>query len=394
MSEPFANYQYEIYLGGLSDTRPEYPMRYDWLEARARELLSDEAYGYVAGSAGLERTAAANVSAFDRWAIVPRMLRDVSERDLSTTIVGTDLQVPVMLAPVGVQGIIHPDAEEATAAAVASMGVPIVLSNAATRSMEEVAAASGKNARWFQLYWPNDKKLTASFLSRAEEAGYGAIVVTLDTMLLAWRPRDLQNGFLPFLKGQGVANYFSDPVFKEGLEKTPEEDPQAAVMKWVTVFSDPATTWKNLEFIREHTELPVVLKGVNDPADARAAVDCGMDGVIVSNHGGRQVDGAIAALDALPGVVAEVGADIDVMFDSGIRAGADVFKALALGARAVLLGRPYVWGLAAGGEDGVKQVVRSFLAELDLTFALSGCRSLEEADTSRLTRPGAFVHNQ
>jgi isopentenyl diphosphate isomerase/L-lactate dehydrogenase-like FMN-dependent dehydrogenase len=317
------------------------------------------------------------------------MLRDVSERDLSTTVAGTELSAPVLLAPVGVQGIVHQDAEEATASAAASVGVPIVLSNAATRSMEEVAAASGPNPRWFQLYWPNDEKLTASFLSRAEEAGYQAIVVTLDTMLLAWRPRDLQMAFLPFLKAQGVANYFSDPVFREGLDKTPEEDPQPAIMKWVSVFSDPATTWKNLEFIREHTELPVILKGVNHPADAREAINSGMDGVIVSNHGGRQVDGAIGALEALPGVVAEVGSEIEVMFDSGIRAGADAFKALALGARAVLLGRPYVWGLAVGGENGVRQVVRSFLAELDLAFALSGCTSVEDARDDRLVaRPG------
>ncbi len=386
MSEPFANYQYEIYLGGLSDARPEYQMRYDWLESRAREVLSDEAYGYVAGSAGLERTAQANVAAFDRWRIVPRMLRDVSQRDLSTTICGTHMPAPVLVAPVGVQEIVHKDAEEATASAAASLGVPIVLSNAATRSMEDVAAAGGAGPRWFQLYWPNDKRLTASFLSRAEDAGYEAIVVTLDTMLLAWRPRDLQSAFLPFLKGQGVANYFSDPVFLEGLEKPPEEDPQSAVMKWVTVFSNPATTWKNLAFLRESTRLPIILKGVNDPEDAREAVRSGMDGVIVSNHGGRQVDGAIGALEALPGVVAEVGSEIPVLFDSGIRGGSDAFKALALGAKAVLLGRPYVWGLAVGGEEGVRQVLRSFLAELDLTFALSGCASLDEADRSRLDR--------
>jgi lactate 2-monooxygenase len=388
MSEPFANYQYEVYLGGLSGSLPEYPMRYDWLEARAREVLSVEAYGYVAGSAGLEKTAEANVAAFDRWRIVPRMLTDVSQRDLSTTVCGTHMPAPVLIAPVGVQEIVHKDAEEATAAAAASLDVPVVLSGAATRSMEEVAAASGDNPRWFQLYWPNDRRLTASFLSRAEEAGYEAIVVTLDTRLLAWRPRDLQRAFLPFLTGRGVANYFSDPVFREGLEKSPEEDPQPAVMKWVSVFSDPATTWKSLEFLRENTRLPILLKGINDPSDAREAVRSGMDGVIVSNHGGRQVDGAIGALEALPRVVAEVGTEIPVLFDSGIRTGADGFKALALGARAVLLGRPYVWGLAVGGEEGVRQVLRSFLAELDLTFALSGCATLAEADGSRLRPEG------
>ena len=384
--EEFANYQYEIYVGGLSDSRPEYPLRYDWLESKAREVLTPEAYGYVAGSAGLERTARANVDAFDHWRIVPRMLRDVAVRDLSTVVCGTSLPAPVMLAPVGVQGIVHEDGEEATAAAAASLGVPIILSGAASRSIEQVAAASESNSRWFQLYWPSDQRLAASFLSRAEEAGYDAIVVTLDTMLLAWRPRDLQRAFLPFLSGTGVANYFSDPVFNEDLEKSPEEDLQPAVMKWVSVFSDPSRTWKDLEFLRNHTSLPMLLKGINDPEDARLAIDNGMDGVIVSNHGGRQVDGAIATLDALPGVVAEVGGEVPVMFDSGIRAGADVFKALALGARAVLLGRPYVWGLAVGGEAGVRQVLRSFLAEFDLTMALAGCRTVDEIGPGRVRR--------
>jgi lactate 2-monooxygenase len=386
VAEDFANYQYEIYLGGLSDTRPEYPLRYDWLEAKAKEVLPPEAYGYVAGSAGLERTARANVEAFSDWRIVPRMLRDVSVRDLSTVVCGTSLPAPVMLAPVGVQGIVHEDGEEATAEAAASVGLPIVLSGAASRSIEQVAAASGSNSRWFQLYWPSDQRLAASFLSRAEEAGYDAIVVTLDTMLLAWRPRDLQHAFLPFLSGTGVSHYFTDPVFKEDLEKPPQEDLQPAVMKWVSVFSDPSKTWKDLEFLRNHTSLPMLLKGINDPEDARLAIDNGMDGVIVSNHGGRQVDGAIATLDALPGVVAEVGGEVPVMFDSGIRSGSDAFKALALGARAVLLGRPYVWGLAVGGEAGVRQVLRAFLAELDLTMALAGCKSVDEIGPGRLRR--------
>jgi isopentenyl diphosphate isomerase/L-lactate dehydrogenase-like FMN-dependent dehydrogenase len=373
-----------MYLGGVGGQRPEIPLRSDWLEARAREVLSDEAYGYVAGSAGLERTAQANVAAFDHWRILPRMLRDVSERDLSTKILNTTMPAPVLLAPVGVQEIVHEDGEEATARAAASLNVPIVLSGASTRTIEQVATASEANPRWFQLYWPNDEKLAASFLHRAEDAGYEAIVVTLDTRLLAWRPRDLQNAYLPFLTGQGNAIYFSDPVFQEGLEKSPEEDLQSAVMKWVSVFSDPSTTWKSLEFLRKTTSLPILLKGVNDPQDAREASEAGIDGVIVSNHGGRQVDGAVAALDALPGVVEAVGDEMTVLFDSGIRGGADGFKALALGARAVLLGRPYVWGLAVGGEEGVRQVVRSFLAELDLTFALSGCRTVAEAEGSRL----------
>jgi isopentenyl diphosphate isomerase/L-lactate dehydrogenase-like FMN-dependent dehydrogenase len=300
------------------------------------------------------------------------MLRDVGVRDLRTDVLGTRLPAPLMLAPVGVQSIVHPDGELATGRAAAELGVPAVLSTASSYTIEQVAEAMGDAPRWFQLYWPSDPELAASFLQRAERAGYGAIVVTLDTWLLAWRPRDLEQAYLPFLKGIGVANYFSDPVFRASLEKPPEEDLQAAVGQWVAKYSDPTVTWDNLSLLRESTELPIVLKGIQHADDARRAADAGMDGIIVSNHGGRQVDGAIASLDALPPIVDAVPDDFPVLFDSGVRTGADAFKALALGARAVLIGRPFVWGLAVGGEQGVRQVLRGLLAELDLTVALSG----------------------
>jgi isopentenyl diphosphate isomerase/L-lactate dehydrogenase-like FMN-dependent dehydrogenase len=262
----------------------------------------------------------------------------------------------------------------------------MVLSTSSSKSIEEVAGAGGDAARWFQLYWPRDPELAASFLLRAEESGYSAVVVTLDTWLLGWRPRDLQGAYLPFLWGEGVANYFSDPVFRAALAKPPEEDLQAAVGHWINVFSDATVSWENLAFLRQNTSLPILLKGIVHPDDARQAVDYGMDGIVVSNHGGRQVDGAIAALDALPGVVEAVPAGYPVLFDGGIRTGADVFKAVALGAHAVLLGRPYMWGLALGGQDGVSQVVKSLLAELDLTVALAGQATLEGVDSSTLTR--------
>lgn len=383
---PFANYQYEVYLAGLGGTKPELPMDLAELERRAHSMLSPGAYGYVAGGAGTEDTMRANTDAFRAWRIVPRMLRDVGTRDLSTTVLGTALPAPVLLAPIGVQSIVHDGAEVATARGAAALRVPIVLSTASSKTMEEVAEAMGDVPRWFQLYWPKDPDLTASLLQRAEQAGFDALVVTLDTWLLGWRPRDLREAYLPFLKAEGIANYLSDPVFRSKLEKTPEEDLMAAVGQFLGVFSDPSVTWDDIDFLREHTRLPIVLKGILHPDDARLALDHGADAVIVSNHGGRQVDGGVAALDALPRVVDAVSGRVPVLFDSGIRSGADAFKALALGAAAVLLGRPYIWGLAVAGEAGVRHVLRMFLAELDLTFALSGYTEPGQITRDALTR--------
>jgi isopentenyl diphosphate isomerase/L-lactate dehydrogenase-like FMN-dependent dehydrogenase len=312
------------------------------------------------------------------------MLNNVASRDMSVEVLRTRFPGPVMLAPIGgVQMRTHPEAERAVARAAAAMGLCMVLSTAASTPMEDVAEVLGDSPRWYQLYWPRDPELTKSFLRRAEAGGYKAIVVTLDTQLLAWRPRDLTAAFLPFLLGEGVANYFSDPVFRAGLEKPPEEDLPAAVMRWVALFSDPSITWDDLAFVRANTKLPILLKGILHPDDATRAVAAGMDGVIVSNHGGRQVDGAIGALDALAPVVAALPKDFPVLFDSGIRSGADIFKALALGARAVLVGRPYMWGLALGGEAGVTHVLKCLLADFDLTMALSGHATLAtiKADT-------------
>jgi isopentenyl diphosphate isomerase/L-lactate dehydrogenase-like FMN-dependent dehydrogenase len=382
----FANFQYEIYARGLVDERPTLPVSVAALEERARERLSPPAFGYVAGGAGAERTMRANLQAFERWKIVPRMLRDVAVRDLSTTVLGTELPAPVMLAPIGVQSIVHPQAELATGRAAAALGLPFILSTAASHSIEQVAEAVGEASRWYQLYWPKDRELAASFVSRAGHAGYSAIVVTLDTWMLGWRPRDLQNAYLPFLKGEGVANYFSDPVFRAALEKAPEEDLGPAVGHWAYQFSNPSVTWADLEWLREQTQLPIVLKGIIHADDARRAAQSGVNGLIVSNHGGRQVDGALGALDALAGVREAVGDELAVLFDSGIRTGADVFKALALGADAVCLGRPYVWGLGLDGQAGVEQVLRCLLAEFDLTLALSGYTSVGQVDASALTR--------
>jgi L-lactate dehydrogenase (cytochrome) len=386
LQQLFGDFQYEIYGRGLAGERPRLPISVGELEDSAREVMSPEAFGYVAGGAGSERTVRANRAAFDRLQIVPRMLRDVSARDLATSVLGTKMPAPLLLAPVGVQSIVHPEAELATGRAAASVGIPAILSTAASHSIEQVAEAVGDASRWYQLYWPKDRDLAASFVARAGEAGYGAIVVTLDTWMLGWRPRDLQGAYLPFLKGEGVANYFSDPVFRAALEKPPEEDPGPAIGHWAAQFSNPTITWQDLEWLRGQTALPILLKGILNGEDARLAVQAGAAGVIVSNHGGRQVDGAIAALDALPGVREAVGEGFPVLFDSGIRTGADVFKALALGADAVCLGRPFVWGLALDGQAGVEHVLRCLLAELDLTLALSGYTSPGEVDASALTR--------
>ncbi|HET8906295.1 MAG TPA: lactate 2-monooxygenase [Ktedonobacterales bacterium] len=383
--------QLQIYLAGMQGQRPTTPMTYEVLEEQARQKVSPEAFGYVAGGAGGEETMRANRAAFERWQIIPRMLRNVGERDLGVQVLGASLPAPVMLAPIGVQSIVHADAEVAVARAAAALGVPFILSTASSKTMEEVAQAAdaaGKTTRWYQLYWGRDPELTASFLARAERAGYGAIVVTLDTPLLSWRERDIALAYLPFLLGEGIANYLSDPVFRASLPQPPEQNLQAAIMRFVQVFSNPTLTWDDLKFLREHTSLPILLKGILHPDDARHALDAGANGIIVSNHGGRQVDGAIPALDALPGVVEVVQGRVLVLFDSGIRCGADIFRAVALGAQAVLLGRPYMWGLALGGEAGVRDVLLNTLADLDLTLALSGYTSCAQLTPAVLRHVG------
>jgi lactate 2-monooxygenase len=379
--QPFANYQNEIYLAGMEGVRPEFPVEPAALETAAAGVFTPEAFGYVAGSAGTESTARANRAAFDRWRIVPRFLRDVSVRELATTVLGTPMPAPVVLAPVGVQGIVHADAELAVARAAAALQVPFTLSTVSSYRLEDVAAAAGESPRWFQLYWPRDPDVAASLLGRARAAGFTTLVVTLDTFSLAWRPRDLAAAYLPFLQRLGLANYESDPAFLAGLERSPDDDPTNSILRWLSMFGDPSKTWADLPWLREHWDGPIALKGVLHPDDARRAADAGMDGVIVSNHGGRQVDGSIASLDALPDVVAAVGDRVEVLLDSGVRTGSDVVKALALGARAVLVGRPFVYGLGLGGEAGVRHVLRSLLAELDLAMALSGCASIADIDS-------------
>jgi len=384
----FGDYYREIYaMGMLAGERPTLPMAWAELEEKARETLDDRAIAYIFGGAGSEDTMRANLEAFRRWRIVPRVLRkDLSHRELGVELLGTRMPAPVLLAPIGVQTLLHEDGELATARAAAEIGVPLITSTASATPLEQIAEANGDSPRWYQLYWPNDDELAASLVRRAEAAGYSAIVLTVDNYVPGWKPRDLQQAYLPFLEGIGIAQYLSDPVFQSGLEKPPEEDIGAAVGHFLGVFGNPALTWERLEWLRGTTSLPIVLKGILHPDDAREGRERGVDAIVVSNHGGRQIDGAIASLDALPPVLGAVGDDMKVLLDSGIRSGADVFKALALGADAVLIGRPYLWGLALGGQNGVETVLRCILAELDLTMALSSCTTLGDIDSGLIRR--------
>ncbi len=383
--------QRDVYIRGAAGETPDVPPSYEKLRDAAREEMTDEAYGYVEGGAGSGDTALGNRRAFERRSIEPRVMRDVSERDLSTRVLGDELSAPFLLAPVGVLSIVHDDADTGMARAAASLDVPFTVSTVSSDTLEDIAEEAdethedGDATRWFQLYPSSDAALNRSLVERAENAGYSAVVITVDTPLLGWRERDIENGYLPFLDGEGLANYFSDPVFRGSLDTPPEENEFGAIQRFIDVFSDATLTPPDISEIADYTNLPVVVKGVLRPEDARRAVEVGADGVVVSNHGGRQVDGAVAALDALPRV-AEAVDDATVLFDSGVRRGADALKALALGADAVMLGRPYVYGLALDGEDGVREVVENFRADFDLTLGLTGLRSVDEVGESVLRR--------
>ncbi|MFJ8152714.1 lactate 2-monooxygenase [Streptomyces sp. NPDC094468] len=383
----FADYQNEIYLDGLSGVVPPFPMTYDDLEPLAQAAMPASVRSYVAGGAGDERTQRANVDAFERWGLVPRMLVGAKERDLSVDLFGMRLPAPLFMAPVGVIGLCAQDGhgDLAVARAAARTGVPMVASTLSVDPLEQVAAEFGDTPGLFQLYTPTDRGLAESLVHRAEQAGFQGIVVTLDTWITGWRPRDLATSNFPQLRGHCLANYTSDPVFRALLGgRSPEEDPQAAVALWAGIFGNPLT-WDDLPWLRSITDLPLILKGLCHPEDVRRAKDAGVDGIYCSNHGGRQANGGLPAVDALPGVV-EAADGLPVLFDSGVRTGADVVKAVALGATAVGVGRPCAYGLAHGGEAGLVHVLRALLAEADLIMAVDGYPTLADLTPEALRR--------
>ena len=382
----FGDYQFEVYLQGLAGVVPSWPMTYSELEAKAAAAMPPSVWSYVAGGAGDERTQRANVTAFDGWGLIPRMFVGAAERDLSVELFGLRLPAPVFMAPIGVIGICAQDGhgDLASARAAKATGVPMMVSTLTADPLEDVAAEFGDTPGFFQLYTPKNRELAASLVNRAEAAGYKAIVVTLDTWVPGWRPRDLATSNFPQLRGHCLANYFCDPVFRAGLAQPPEENPQAAILSWIQTFGNPLT-WDDLPWLRSLTDLPLIVKGICHPDDARRARDGGVDGIYCSTHGGRQANGGLPALDCLPDVVAAADG-LPVLFDSGIRTGADIIKALALGATAVGIGRPYAYGLALGGADGIVHVLRSLLAEADLIMAVDGYASRVDLTPDTLRR--------
>jgi lactate 2-monooxygenase len=382
----FGDYQSEIYLRGLSGVVPALPMTYTELETKASATMPPMVWSYVAGGAGDEHTQRVNSTAFQRWGLMPRMFVGATERDLSVEMFGILFPVPVFMAPIGVIGICAQDGhgDLASARAAATTGVPLAVSTFAADPLEDIAAQFGSTPGFFQLYVPKDRELAASLVERAESAGYKAIVITLDQPVSGWRPRDLETAYSPPQLGLCLANYTSDPVFRAGLAQSPEQNPQAAVLAWRQTFSH-SLTWADLSWLRSLTDLPLIVKGICHPDDARRAKDGGVDGIYCSNHGGRQANGGLPAIDCLPGVV-EAASGLPVLFDSGIRSGADIIKALALGATAVGIGRPYAYGLTLAGTDGVVHVLRSMLAETDLIMAIDGYPSLKDLTPDALQR--------
>ena len=415
-----AEWQREIYLNGFAGNKLSVKVSFEKLERKAKNRMSKKAYAYIAGGAGSESTMVANRIAFEQLKIVPRMLHDVSVRDTQIELFGQKVPAPILLSPIGVLEMVHTQADIAVAKAAASLGLPYIFSNQASRSMEQCAEVMGDSPRWFQLYWSKSRDLVQSFIQRAERCNCKAIVVTLDTTMLGWRTRDLDVAYLPFLEGKGIAQYTSDPIFQKMLDE-PDDAPQIkrditinsilglvsmvnnypgngffeklksgrplkAVRKFVSVYSNPATTWNDLQWLRQQTKLPILLKGILHPNDARKALDAGMDGIVISNHGGRQVDGSISTMEALPKIIEVTQDRIPVLLDSGVRGGADIFKALALGAKAVCVGRPYVYGLTLAGEKGVYEILQNFLADFELTMGLAGCKNIAEINKETIIK--------
>ena len=395
------DYQMKTYGEGLQGKRPLLSPLWKKMEEEAYAKMEEGARSYIHGGAGLSHTVDNNRNDFNRYRIVPRMLRNVEVRDTSTSVLGVDMTAPFFLCPVGVAEMVHPEGDLAIAKGAAPTGIPYIFSNQGSFPMETCAAAMGETPHFFQLYWSKSRALVSSFVKRAEACGSKGIVLTLDTTLLGWRTGDLDIAYLPFLLGKGIAQYTSDPVFRDLVEqeiaqehpgldqKSPEYKDlfgRTCAIMFTKIYNNSATTWDDLAFLRDQTSLPIILKGILHKDDAKLAVKHGMDGILVSNHGGRQVDGSISSIAALPKIAKAVKGQIPILMDSGIRGGADVFKTLALGADAVGLGRPHIFGLTLAGADGVTEVIRQLQADFELTMALSGCKNVSEINRACLVK--------
>lgn len=410
---PALDRQRYIYSNGMSGARPSVPFQADQLRECARRKMSEQAWAYIDGGAGNEESIRRNAAAFSAYAIRPHMMRPNDTADFSGALLGMSLSFPLLLAPIGALDLVCNGADRTVARACRDTATPFIFSNQAGMPMETCAGEMGDTPRWFQLYWSRSDELVLSLVRRAESCGCSAIVLTVDTTLLGWRSRDLALGYLPFLRGLGIAQYTSDPVFTALLHKNERQpaaepgppvtfttianllrlkcrypggfwknlrnpEPLAAVRLFTRIYSNPALSWENLRWLREQTKLPILIKGILRADDARRAVASGASGIVVSNHGGRQVDGAWSTLDALQEIRKALPKPYPLLLDSGIRSGSDWFKALALGADAVLLGRPYAYGLAIARQRGVRDVILNMKSEFELTARLAGCRSLEE----------------
>ncbi|KAG7406925.1 putative lactate 2-monooxygenase [Fusarium oxysporum f. sp. rapae] len=428
MASPSADvlgYEKSIFDAGLHFARPAFTFQTSQWEPLAKQTLSATSWGYIHGNCGSGSTYRNNLTAFSRSSIVPNRLvpsrRDKNGNeqfsDTSTTVLGQKLPFPLAIAPIGVQKIFNPEGEAATARAAASLRVPYTLSTASSTSIEDVAAANGKDApRWFQLYWPSREHddITISMLKRAKASGYTAIFVTLDTYVLGWRPSDLDNGYNPFIHPDhiGVEIGLTDPVFQKNFKEKHGYDITDAASgvyqsaqggsagaslgdaarEWAKiVFPSHSHSWEDIEFLKKHWDGPIVLKGIQSVHDAKKCVEVGVQGIVVSNHGGRQQDGGASSLGMLPRIVDAVGDKLDIFFDSGIRCGADIMKALALGAKCVLVGRPYAYGLALGGEDGVRHVLRALCGDLTMNMHLAGLRDISEVNRDILVKESDLV---
>ncbi|WP_320939161.1 alpha-hydroxy acid oxidase [Lysinibacillus capsici] len=351
-----------------------FPICFADLEKAVAEKIEAGPYGYIRSGAGGEQTLRNNRAAFEKYSIVPRFLNDVSNVDTSVHLFGKTYPTPLLFAPVGMNGMVHDEGELAVARAAQFLNIPYIQSTVSTFALEEVAQAAPSATKWFQLYWSTNEEIAFSMAARAEEAGFEAIVLTVDTVMLGWREEDVRNQFSPLKLGYARGNYMNDPVFTASL---PDDSFESYVQGVLQNVFHPKLNWEHVRELKKRTNLPILLKGILHPEDAKLAIDNGINGIIVSNHGGRQLDGVIGSLDALPAIAKVVNGQIPIILDSGVYRGMDALKALSLGADAVAIGRPFVYGLALEGQQGVEKVMTNLYDELKVSIALAGATSVK-----------------